>query len=266
MDVKMTEPVLVRGTILAVLFQNEDNGYTVLRFEKEDGEVITVVGTIPLCNPGENLVITGRWETHSTHGPQFRAEFLERVMPSGAAAIEKYLSSRVIKGIGARTASRIVRLFGDETFEIMEKHPERLAEVPGISHQKAKSIGESFQKQFGMRKLLEYMIAHNLPMELAMPLYKAYGDLAMEALEDDPYLLTEEYFGADFSVVDAFAISLGVEADDMRRVEAATVYTLRHNLGNGHTFLPVEKLIPATASMLSIDGESVEEALGNLNV
>ena len=190
MDIGSHGQEMVRGTILAVLFQNEDNGYTVLRFETEGGDVITVVGTIPLCNPGEQLVITGHWESHSTHGPQFRAEFLERVMPSGAAAIEKYLSSRVIKGIGARTASRIVRLFGDESFEIMEKYPERLAEVTGISPQKAKNIGESFQKQFGMRKLLEYMIANNLPMELAMPLYKAYGDLAMAALEDEPYLLT----------------------------------------------------------------------------
>lgn len=256
---------MVRGTILAVLFQNEDNGYTVLRFETEGGEAITVVGTIPLCNPGEQLVITGHWETHNVHGPQFRAEFLERILPSGAAAIEKYLSSRVIKGIGARSAARIVRLFGDDTFEIMEKHPERLAEVPGISPQKAKSIGESFQKQFGIRKLLEYMIANGLPMELAMPLYKAYGDLAMDALEDDPYLLTEDYFGADFAVVDAFALGRGLSGDDDRRVEAGTVYTLRHNLGNGHTFLPANKLCAATATMLSIDQETVEEALSRLD-
>lgn len=266
MDMGSREQTVIRGNTLAVLFQNEENGYTVLRFETEAGETITVVGTIPLCTPGEELVVTGHWETHNTHGPQFRAEFLERIMPTGAKAIEKYLSSRVIKGIGARTASRIVRLFGDDTFFIMEKHPERLAEVPGISPQKAKQIGESFQKQFGMRKLLEYLMAHGLPMELAMPLYKAYGDLAMDALEDDPYLLTEDFFGADFSMVDAYAISLGIEADDNRRVEAATVYTLRHNLGNGHSFLPAEKLCPATAAMLSIDTETVEEALHNLDV
>lgn len=265
MDMGSRGQEMVRGTILAVLFQNEDNGYTVLRFETEGGEVITVVGTIPLCNPGEQLVITGHWETHNVHGPQFRAEFLERILPSGAAAIEKYLSSRVIKGIGARTAARIVRLFGDDTFEIMEKHPERLAEVPGISPQKAKSIGESFQKQFGIRKLLEYMIANGLPMELAMPLYKAYGDLAMDALEDDPYLLTEDYFGADFAVVDAFALGRGLSGDDDRRVEAGTVYTLRHNLGNGHTFLTANKLCAATATMLSIDQETVEEALSRLD-
>ena len=260
------EQIVIRGIISAVLFQNEENGYTVLRFAPEGGETITVVGTIPMCTAGEKLVITGHWENHNTHGPQFRAEFLERVMPDGAEAIEAYLSSRVIKGIGARMASRIVKIFGDQTFEIMEKHPERLAEVPGISPQRAREIGQSFQKQFGIRKLLEYMIANRLPVELAMPLYRAYGELAMDALQDDPYLLTEAYFGADFAVVDAFAVEQGIEAEDPRRVQAAAVFTLRHNLGNGHVFLPVDKLSPATATMISVDRDVVDDALADLNV
>ena len=257
---------LIRGTVAAVLYQNQENGYTVVRFTTEQGINITVVGTIPMCTPGERLAVTGHWEDHMTHGPQFRAEFLERVMPSGAEAIETYLSSRVIKGIGPRTASRIVRLFGDQTFEIMEQHPERLAEVPGISPQKAKAIGQSFQKQFGMRKLLEFLLSNGLPGELAMPLYKAYGDLAMDALRDDPYLLTEDYFGAAFASVDQFAVHQGIEAEDPRRVQAATVYTLRHNLGNGHTFLPTEKLCAATATMINVDPDAVQETLGDLNL
>lgn len=264
MDGKAQE--IIRGTVLAVLFQNQENGYTVIRFTTEEQITITVVGTIPLCTPGEKLVITGHWETHQTHGMQFHAEFLERVMPAGAQAIEQYLSSRVIKGIGPRTASRIVKLFGDETFEIMEQHPERLAEVPGISPQKARAIGVSFQKQFGMRKLLEFLLKGGLPGELAMPLYRAYGDLAMEALHDDPYLLTEDFFGASFAVVDQFAVRNGVEAEDPRRVQSAAVYTLRHNLGNGHTFLPADKLCMATATMISIDAETVRETLDDLNM
>ena len=264
MDGKAQE--IIRGTVLAILFQNLENGYTVIRFTTEEQITITVVGTIPLCMPGEKLVITGHWETHQTHGMQFHAEFLERVMPAGAQAIEQYLSSRVIKGIGPRTASRIVKLFGDETFEIMEQHPERLAEVPGISPQKARAIGVSFQKQFGMRKLLEFLLKGGLPGELAMPLYKAYGDLAMEALHDDPYLLTEDFFGASFAVVDQFAVRNGVEAEDPRRVQSAAVYTLRHNLGNGHTFLPADKLCMATATMISIDAETVRDTLDDLNM
>lgn len=257
---------IIRGTVLAILFQNQENGYTVIRFTTEEQITITVVGTIPLCTPGEKLVITGHWETHQTHGMQFHAEFLERVMPAGAQAIEQYLASRVIKGIGPRTASRIVKLFGDETFEIMEQHPERLAEVPGISPQKARAIGVSFQKQFGMRKLLEFLLKGGLPGELAMPLYKAYGDLAMEALNDDPYLLIEDFFGASFAVVDQFAVRNGVEAEDPRRVQSAAVYTLRHNLGNGHTFLPADKLCMATATMISIDAETVRDTLDDLNM
>ena len=259
------EPEIIRGTIAAVLYQNEANGYTVVRFSTEAGETVTVVGTIPLSMPGERLVVTGHWENHSTHGPQFRAEFLERLMPDGAEEIERYLASRAVRGIGPRTASRIVARFGGETFEIMEQHPERLAEVPGISASKAIEIGESFAKQFGMRKLLEFLMAHHLPTDLAMPLYKAYGELAMDALREDPYLLVEGFFGVEFALVDAFAVELGVEAEDPRRVEAATLYTLRHNLGNGHTFLPVEKLRDATASMLTVSTDAVEEALDSLH-
>ena len=260
------EQELIRGTVAAVLYQNQENGYSVIRCTTDQGVTITVVGTIPMCTPGEHLAVTGHWEDHTTHGPQFRAEFLERVMPSGAEAIETYLSARAIKGIGPRTASRIVKLFGDQTFEIMEQHPERLAEVPGISPQKAKAIGQSFQKQFGMRKLLEFLLSNGLPGELAMPLYKAYGDLAMDALRDDPYLLTEDYFGAAFAAVDQFAVHQGIEAEDFRRVQAATVYTLRHNLGNGHTFLPAEKLCAATATMINVDPDVVRETLGDLNL
>lgn len=260
------EQELIRGTVAAVLYQNQENGYSVIRFTTDQGVTITVVGTIPMCTPGEHLAVTGHWEDHTTHGPQFRAEFLERVMPSGAEAIETYLSARAIKGIGPRTASRIVKLFGDQTFAIMEQHPERLAEVPGISPQKAKAIGQSFQKQFGMRKLLEFLLSNGLPGELAMPLYKAYGDLAMDALRDDPYLLTEDYFGAAFAAVDQFAVHQGIEAEDFRRVQAATVYTLRHNLGNGHTFLPAEKLCAATATMINVDPDVVRETLGDLNL
>ena len=259
------EPTIIRGTIAAVLYQNEANGYTVVRFQTDEGDSITVVGTIPLSMPGEQLVITGCWENHSTHGPQFRAEFLERQMPDGAQEIERYLASRAIRGIGPRTASRIVRRFGNDTFDIMEKQPERLAEVPGISEKKALEIGEAFQKQFGMRKLLEFLMAHHLPTDLAMPLYKAYGDLAMEAIQDDPYLLADSYFGAEFSVVDQFAVSQGVEAEDPRRMEAATLYTLRHNLGNGHTFLPGDKLRDATAAMLSVSPEAIQDAMSSLH-
>ncbi len=261
----MSQQEILRGTVAAILFQNEATGYTVLRMTTEAGDSVNVVGTIPLCSQGERMVITGHWETHSTHGEQFRAEALERLMPDGIQEIEHYLASRAIRGIGPKSAARIVARFGNDTFRIMEECPEELAMIPGISLKKAMEIGEGFQKQFGMRKLLEFLLSHSLPADLAMPLYRAYGDLAQEALRDDPYLLTDSFFGADFAVVDAFAVSLGIDAEDSRRLESATLYTLRHNLGNGHTFLPSEKLCNATATMLSVRSEAIEDAMDTLH-
>ena len=147
----MNEPELeiLQGTIQAVVFQNYDNGYAVLRLRLEDRQTVTIVGTIPLPAVGERLMVTGKWSTHSNYGRQFDAEFLERLMPQGATEIITYLSSRVIKGIGPRMATRIVEKFGDQTLLVMEREPERLAEVSGISDKKAMEIGEEFRLQVG---------------------------------------------------------------------------------------------------------------------
>ena len=145
------EMEILQGAIAAVVYQNYDNGYSVLRLRCQDGQTVTVVGTIPLPAVGERLMVTGRWSTHNSYGRQFEAEFLERLMPQSATDILSYLSSRVIKGIGPRMAARIVDQFRENTLVIMEREPERLAEVPGISLAKAKAIGEEFQLRVGMR-------------------------------------------------------------------------------------------------------------------
>ena len=183
------EMEILQGAVAAVVYQNYDNGYAVLRLRCETGDTVTVVGTIPLPAVGERLMVTGRWSTHASYGRQFEAEFLERLMPQTAGDILQYLSSRAIKGIGPRIAGRIVERFGDETLHIMERQPERLAEVTGISLTKARAIGEEFRLQFGMRHLLEFFALHHLPAELAVKTYKMYGESAMELLYDDPYLL-----------------------------------------------------------------------------
>lgn len=260
----MEEPTLLRGTVAAVVYQNAENGYTVLRLRCEDGETVTVVGTIPLTAVGEQLLVTGKWGNHATYGKQFAAEYLERLMPETCDDIRAFLASRAVKGIGAVLAIRIVDRFGEQSLDIIENHPERLSEVQGISPKKAKEISESFCKQVGVRRLIEYLTLHHLPAELAVRVYKAYGELAMEALQDDPYLLTEEYFGADFAVVDAFALDCGVTADDERRIEAGIIFELTHNLNNGHTFLPADKLLAATAALLDTDSDTVEMGLDRL--
>jgi len=255
---------IIQGAISAVVYQNYENGYAVLRLSVGGGQSVTVVGTIPLPAVGERLMVTGRWSTHSSYGRQFEAEFLERLMPQTSMEILSYLSSRIIKGIGPKMAARIVEKFGDETLAIMEREPLRLSEVAGISREKAKLIGEEFHLQVGMRQLMEFFALHHLPAELAVKTYKLYGESTVELLYDDPYLLMDEGLDAPFGAVDRFAIELGVSADDPRRVEAGILFELRYNLSAGHSFLPEDKLLAATAQLLSVEGEAVQQGVGRL--
>ena len=255
---------ILQGTIAAVVYQNYDNGYSVLRLSLDNGQTATVVGTIPLPCMGERLMVTGKWVTHSSYGKQFEAEFLERMMPQSASEILTYLSGRVIKGIGPRIAARIVQHFGDDTLRVMEREPERLAEISGISDKRAQEIGEEFRLQVGMRSLLEFFALHHLSAELAVKTYKLYGEAAMDMLYDDPYLLTEEGLEAPFGAVDRFAIDLGFAGDDPRRVKAGLFFELRYNLTAGHSFLPEEKLVGATAMLLSVETEVTHAALEQL--
>lgn len=255
------EMEILQGTISAVVFQNYENGYAVLRLAVGGGQSVTVVGTIPLPAVGEQLMVTGRWSNHSSYGKQFEAEFLERMMPQSSTEILAYLSSRIIKGIGPKTAARIVEHFGEETLLVMEREPQRLAEIPGISREKAIGIGEEFRLQIGMRQLMEFFAVHHLPAELAVRTYKIYGDSTLDLLYDDPYLLMDEGLEAPFGAVDRFAIELGVAGDDPRRVEAGLLFELSYNLSAGHSFLPEEKLAAATAQLLSVDLETVRAGI-----
>ena len=250
------ESEILQGTIEAVVFQNYDNGYCVLRLKCDNGQTITVVGTIPLPSVGEQLMVTGRWGNHASYGKQFEAEFLERLMPTATPEILKYLSGRAIKGVGPVLAARIVGRFGEETLQIMEREPARLAEVSGISLNKAIAIGEAFRLQVGMRHLMEFFTLHQLSVELAVQTYRLYGEKTIELLYDDPYILMDDALDAPFQQVDRFAVEMGVCADDPRRVEAGLLFELKYNLSAGHSFLPMEKLLTATAMLLSV-GEDV---------
>ena len=255
---------VLQGTISAVVYQNYDNGYSVLRLSLGGGQTATVVGTIPLPTVGEKLMVTGKWSSHQSYGKQFEAEFLERMMPQSAMEILHYLSSRVIKGIGPKMAARIVDRFGTETLMVIEREPLRLAEVTGISLEKARAIGEEFRLQVGMRQLMEFFTLHQLPADLAVRAYKLYGDSTVELLYDDPYLLMDEGLDAPFNAVDRFAIDLGIAGDDPRRVEAGVLFELNYNLSAGHSFLPEEKLVSATAQLLTVEPGAVSEGIGRL--
>ncbi|MDO4845806.1 MAG: helix-hairpin-helix domain-containing protein, partial [Oscillospiraceae bacterium] len=260
-----TEREILRGAVQTVTFQNPDNGYAVLTLRAEDGELVTVVGVIPMVMAGERLVVTGHWLIHPTYGRQFEAEFLERLMPETERDILQYLSARTVRGIGPATARKIVAAFGPRTLDVLENHPEELSEIDGITRKKAFAIQSEFLRQVGVRRLMEFLSAHGLPAELSLRIYRSYGDLSMDAIREDPYLMTDPCFGADFSAVDAFALELGFAPDHEQRVEAGILFELAHNLGNGHVFIPEDKLTEASATLLELSSETVAAGLERLS-
>ena len=261
----MGERVTVEGSVDAVIFQNEENGYTVLllRVDGED-EPITVVGCIPCAAAGEGMTVTGVWVNHPVHGPQLSAESVERRLPQEEEDIVSYLSSGILKGIGPATAQRLVERFGTDTLRVLEEEPERLKTIKGITAKKAVELSEAFRALTGLRQVMEFLARYDLPVYLAMAVQRTYGDNALQMLRDDPYLLSRAQFGVDFAVADAIAISMGFGGDDPCRLRAAIEYELAHNAGNGHVFLPREKLLAATAQLVDVDTDMVETALDKL--
>ncbi|WP_295750006.1 ATP-dependent RecD-like DNA helicase [uncultured Oscillibacter sp.] len=260
----MEEQICREGTVHSVIFQNAENGYTVLRLLTEEGEVVTVVGCIPCVAPGEHLTVSGVWEQHPQHGEQLRGLEMERSLPEEEEEIFSYLSSGVIKGVGPATARNIVSRFGPETFDILETAPERLATVKGVTHRKAQEIAEGFRRHMGLRRLMAFLARYQLPPVLAMRLRQQYGDAALEKLRENPYLLAGDGCGVEFSVADEIALSMGFEADSGQRLEAAVSFELGHNENNGHVFLPRNKLIAATAQLLECGADRPELALDAL--
>ena len=260
----MEELTCCEGTVHSVIFQNPENGYTVLRLLTPEGEAVTVVGCVPCAAPGEHLAVSGVWETHPQHGEQLRALELERSLPEDEEEIFSYLSSGICKGVGPATAQRIVDRFGAETLDILEREPERLNTIKGITAKKAREIAEGFRQHMGLRRLMAFLAQYQLPPVLAMHLRRLYGGEALEMVRQNPYLLAGDGWGVAFSAADEIAMSLGLAADSGCRVEAAVAYELGHNENNGHVFLPRNKLLDATCRLLDCGLEPVEAALDAL--
>ena len=251
----------IEGAVSAVIFQNEENGYTILKLDVR-GEEVTVVGPVGGASPGEHLAVQGRWTRHPTYGPQLKAEIVERRLPEGLKEIFHYLASGAVKGVGKATARLIVEEFGEDSLTVIEEDPEQLTKIRGITKKRARQIGEVFRQQMGSRRLLEFLAEHRLPLELAAQLRRAYGDVALEVIRSDPYLLVDEEFGVEFSQADALALSLGVGTEDPLRLEAGLLFELAHNnFNNGHTFLPQRKLVAATSALLDVPADLLEDSL-----
>ena len=252
------------GTVHSVIFQNAENGYTVLRLLTEEGEVVTVVGCIPCVAPGEHLTVTGVPETHPQHGEQLRATELERQLPEDEEEIFSYLASGICKGVGPATARRIVDRFGTDTLDILERDPAQLTRIKGITEKKAQEIAQGFRQHMGLRRLMEFLARFQLSPVLAMQLRRQYGDAALEMVRKNPYLLSTDACGVEFSAADEIALYLGIEADSDERLQAAVSFELSHNEQNGHVFLPRHKLVAATATLLGCEDSLAERALDAL--
>ena len=254
----------IEGSVSAVLFRNEENGYTVLRLHCGERGDVTAVGCMPGVNPGETLELEGSWGRHPSYGEQFKAEVVTRRMPVGEKAIFEYLASGAVKGIRMGTARQIVDLFGEQALEVIEHEPEKLTAIRGISPKRAAQMSEDFRRQMGLRRLAEFLSDHRLPLTAAVPLHRRFGDFAVEMIQDNPYVLADRELDIPFHAVDALAISLGVMGDDPQRVEAALQFELDHNSDNGHVFLPREKLLAATAALIGVEGDCLGQGLDSL--
>lgn len=259
-----TDLLELSGTVEAVIYKNEENGYTVLRMRDGSGENVTVVGCFPYAAAGESMIVSGQWMTHSVHGRQFKAEFAQRILPTSASAIYDFLAGGSVKGIGPATAALIVDRFGDRALDVMLTSPGDLAAIKGISAAKAKQISASFRQQAGVRMLMEFVCSFGLRPVLAMRMHRFYGEEAMETLKENPYVLCSALIGGTFAEADTMALELGMEGGSSKRIDAALLFELAHNTGNGHCFIPREKLAAATAELIGVEPEDVDECIAGL--
>ena len=251
------------GSVESVVFRNEKNGYAVIELNNGE-ELVTAVGVMPFVGVGEQLKIIGEWVNSQTYGIQFKVKALERTRPSDSAAILKYLSSGAVRGVGAATAKKIVEAYGDKALDILEKDPKRLCTIRGISPGKAEAISGEFRRMGGVRDIMARLSGYGITPEEAVNVWKAYGGQAFDHIRDDPYCLCREEIGIGFGRADRLAASLDHPPDDGCRLRAGIVYVLRHNEGNGHTCLPEDKLIPASARMLGVEKGPILAALQSL--
>ncbi len=259
----MADSIIIEGTIEGVVYTNAENVYSVIDLSY-DNSLVTAVGIMPSCAVGEKIKLKGVWTTHPTFGKQFKASECERSMPKSAGDMLKYLSSGTIKGIGPSTAAKIVERFGDETFEILENEPFRLAEIKGISESKAMEMGEKFKSQFAVREVIIALEKYNMNATECLSAYKAYGVNAVQRITENPYILCGGKVGLRFERVDEIAASFPNNIKSLYRHRAGIIHILRHNLHNGHTCLPREKIILPSLELLGTEREETQSIIDDL--
>ena len=258
---EQVETEQISGTVESIVCYKPDSGFVVFDLDYQ-GELITVVGELGAVEAGEEVSLTGSFASHPTYGSQFRAQVCERRLPASVSAIRKYLGGGSFKGVGPALAKRIVDAFGEYTIETIENDPKQLAKVKGVSEKMALEINTQFQHAFGARKVMAALQGFGLPAAIAVRAWKKWGASAMEFITENPYLLCDPDVGVDFAEADEIFMKHG-KADDVRRLKAGIKFVLVHNLDNGHTCLPAERLLPAAAGILG-ESDAMPEALEEL--
>ena len=257
----------VTGYIDYVIFRNEDNGYTVmvLKSLKEEKE-ITCVGNFPTITQGASIEATGVYIHHPIYGKQFQISYFAEKMPEDTDAMERYLGSGAIRGIGAALASRIVQKFGDDTIRIMEEEPERLAEVRGISEKKAREVAAQVAEKTEMRRAMIFLQKYGISLNLGAKIYQKYRDSLYSILQENPYKIAEDISGVGFKTADDIAARVGIHVDSDYRIRSGMLYTLLQASGEGHTYLPKDKLFARCASLLGVDESYMEKHLMDMAI
>ena len=251
------------GTVYGIIYQNESNGYCVIEIDAGD-DVYTATGVCPSVAEGEQITVYGAWVHHSEYGRQFKFENYEKHLPATETAILKYLCSGAVKGVGPVTAAKIVDAFGTDTFEVMEKHPDWLSSVQGISKSKAEKISEEFRAVAGIRTVMMFFREY-VGVAAAVRIYNRWGAASVEMVKENPYILCEHIRGVGFERADEIAMSVGADRDSFARIRAAIVYILNYNAsGNGHTCMPEDKLVEAARELLSTEEDRIRSAVADM--
>jgi exodeoxyribonuclease V alpha subunit len=266
------------GSVERITFYNAENGYTVLRLRPEsqrdlrgmhahgpirDG-LVTVVGSLPELSPGEHLRLQGQWDNHPKHGSQFKAEICEQTLPATVAGIQSYLGSGMIKGIGPKLAERIVDHFKEHTFDVVEQQPQRLLEVPGIGMDRLHKIAAAWQEQKQVKEIMVFLHGHGVSTNLAVKIYKTYGDEALETVQKNPYQLERDIYGVGFKTADRIAQALGLSLEHPSRIEAGIVFALNETIEEGHVYVPREQLAVRSVELLGVPPDLIAPALEQL--
>lgn len=253
------------GYVEHIIYRNADNGYTVLNLVSGEDE-ITCVGIFSAIAEGENIEAQGEYTEHPTYGQQFKVTSFEEKAPEDEEAIERYLGSGAIKGIGLAMAARIVRRFKGDTFRLIEEEPERLAEIKGISNRKAMEIASQVNEKRDLRQAMIFLQQYGITMNLAVKVYQAYGQDVYGIIRENPYRLADDIDGVGFRTADEIAARVGIRMDSDFRVRSGILYTLLQASGEGHTYLPETELTPRASKLLNVTAEQVEKQYMDLAI